>query len=348
MTDGKGPSSQRRRLRIADIATRTGLSTATISRAINGKRWVSDDTRARVFAALEEVGYVPSGVAAGLRTGRTGLLGLMLGELRDPTALDAMQGALEAAASAKYGVVVYMTRDEQERSRMYSEGIGRGWVDGGLLLWPSYEDTPVVRRIYGGGMPLVLIEPEVEVPGVPSVHSDVFDTAYRSTKYLLNMGHRRIGVCAQRPSAWDIGRKYLAGYQAALDEVGVPFEPALAHYVGNGYEAGYESVTRLLNLSRPPTAVCCNSDTSALGAVAAARDLGRSVPEDLSVIGYDDSQMARLVRPTITTPHERFLGMARAACRLLLGILHGTEPRQEKLLIQTDIVARQSTARPHA
>ncbi len=336
-------SNRPRRLNIGDIASRTGLSTATVSRAINGKPRVSEQTRARVMSTLAEVGYVPSGVAAGLRTGQTRLLGLMIGELRDPTALAAMQGALEAATAAHYGVVVYMTRDEREHARLYSDIIGRGWIDGGLILWPTREDAPQVRRIAAGGMPLVLIEPEVEVAGVPSVHSDPYDAGFRCTRHLLELGHRRIAMCAQSEASWNIGGRFLAGYRTALAEAGVAYEPSLGLQVGGSYEAGYDAAVRLLKLPEPPTGLCCNSDLSALGAMAAVRDLGRGVPDDISVVGYDDSQLARLVKPALTTPRDHFLGLARTACELLVALLDGAQAPAEPLLVRTEIAPRQST-----
>lgn len=342
--NASGPNRPRR-LNIGDIAARTGLSTATVSRAINGKPRVSEQTRARVMATLDEVGYVPSGVAAGLRTGQTRLLGLMLGELRDPTALAAMQGALEVATAAHYGVVVYMTRDEREHARLYSDIIGRGWIDGGLILWPTREDASQVQRIAASGMPLVLIEPEAEVAGVPSVHSDPFDAGFRCTQHLLELCHRRIAICAQVEASWNIGGKFLAGYRLAIAEAGVPYEPSLGLRIGGSFEAGYEAAVQLLRLPEPPTGICCNSDLSALGAMAAIRDHGRSVPDDLSVVGYDDSQLALLVKPALTTPRDRFLGLARTACEVLIALLGGAQAPAEPLLVRTEIAHRQSTER---
>lgn len=343
-TRDDAPTPRQRRPKISDIAARTGLSTATISRTINGKRWVSAETRARVQAALEEVGYVPSGIAASLRTGRTGLLCLMIGELRDPTALAAMQGALEAASAARYGVVVHMTHDASEHSHFYSDVIGRGWVDGGLLLWPTSADASLIQHIYEGGMPLVLIEPEIEVPNVPSVHSDAFDVGFRSTQHLLELGHRRIAICAQPPGAWDIGVRYLDGCNAALAAANIPGASSCEYAYGGTYADGYEAARTWLQRTNPPTGLCFNSDLSALGGMAAAHDLRLSIPHDVSVVGYDDTEIAQLIKPSLTTPRLRFLGMARAACELLIGLMNGSESTPTPQFIQTDIVARESTS----
>ncbi len=339
-----------RRPNIGDISARTGLSSATISRAINDKPRVSPATRARVLGVLEEMGYVPSGLAVGLRTGHTGFVGLMIGEPRDPTALAAMQGALDATASTRYGVVVYMTRHPGEHARIYADVLARGWVDGALALWPLPADEPVIRRLHGAGFPLVLVEPEFPIHDVPSVYADAYGDGYRSTRHLLDLGHRRIALCAENPGVWPLDRGYPDGYRAALREAGVPLDPPLTVVAdpadGISYDVGYAVATRWLRTSDPPTALCVSSDRAAMGAIAAARDLGLHVPDDLSVIGYDDTQMASWMKPTLTTPRARRHRLAQVACETLLGLIGGGPPPTAPLLVQTDLAIRQSTGRP--
>ena len=340
------PGARPRRLTMSDIAARTGLSTATVSRAMNGKPWVAEETRARVLATLAEAGYAPSGLAASLRTGRTRLIGLMIGEPRDPTALAAMQGALEAAAPAQYGVVVYMTHHEREHERIYSEVLARGWVDGALLLWPTQADAPLIRRIHEGGMPLVLIEPDAKVPHVPAVYADAYHGGYLSAEYLLELGHRRIGILAEPPSMWSLDLSYLDGVRAAMAAAGVPADVELTLLRGGSYEQGYETALRWLRWPDPPTAICCCADMAAMGAIAAARELGLNVPDDLSVVGYDDTQMALWMKPALTTLRDRRRGEAQAACALLLSLIDGAPPPAQPVLVRTDLAVRQSTALP--
>ncbi len=335
---------RRARPSIADIAAHTGLAQSTVSRAINGRPRVAEQTRARVMAALDELGYVPSSVATSLRTGRTRLLGLMIGETRDPTALSAMQGALDTAAAAQYGVVVYMTRDPADHATIYSQVLGRGWVDGALLLWPRKDDETFVRRLQGSGLPMVLIEPEVEMQGVPSVHPDAYGDGYRSARHLLDLGFRRIGACTALVR-WGITGRHLDGYRAALAQAGLQYDPSLVLPADYSYEGGYTLAVQLLQLPEPPDAICFYSDMAAMGAIAAARDRGLQVPRDLAVMGYDDTEMAQWIKPTLTTLRDRRLGLARAAARLLLALLDGAAPPTEPLLVAADIAARQSTGR---
>lgn len=333
------------RLRIADIAARTGLSTATVSRAMNGQPRISAATRARVLAVLDEMGYVPSGLAASLRTGQTGQLGLIINTPDDPTRLAAMQGAFHAARQAQYGMAVYMIGDEGDRTRTYSGTLARGWVDGALLLWPSRADEPFVRRLLTAGLPMVLIEPETAIPGIPAVYADAFDDGYQSTRYLLDLGHRRIAACGN-PVDWGIEGRYLDGYRDALVTAGLPYDPALGVAAGWSYETGYATAMTWLRSPQPPTGLIFRVDMAALGAMAAARELGLAVPDDVSVIGGDDTQMTSWIKPALTTLRERRSGLTRAACALLLDLIAAREPPGEPILLPTDLVVRQSTAPP--
>jgi DNA-binding LacI/PurR family transcriptional regulator len=296
-----------------------------------------------VLAVLEEAGYTPSRLATGLSTGRTGLLGLMIGENRDPTAVTVMQGALSAAVPAHYGVVVYVTTSEREHEALYSDMVARGGIDGALLLFPTRDDEPFVRRIADRGLPLVLIEPQVAMPGIPTVEPDVFDDAYRSTRYLLELGHRRIAVCGDA-SGWRTEQQYLDGYRRALTEAGLPVDPALALAAGWTYEIGHAAATDWLMLPSPPTGMCFCCDLAALGALAATRERGVRVPENVSIIGYDDTPIAQWVKPALTVPRERRFGLVQRACEILLGLIRGDAPPAEPLRVTTTLSVRDSTA----
>lgn len=331
-----------RRLSIDDIAARTGLHKSTVSRAVNGKPRVAERTRARVLAALQEANFVPSRLAASLRTGRTGLLGVVLNGPDDPIRLSAMQGAINAADPANYGVVVYMTQHERERATVSPEVIAQGWVDGAMILWPSRASEPFVRRIQDLGLPLVLIEPEIPMGDAPAVYSDAFSDGYLSARHLLELGHRRIAVCAN-PPAWGIEGRYLDGYRAALAEAGIPAEPSLGLAAGWTYEVGYETAMRWLRRSDAPTGMCFRTDMAALGALSAALNLGRRVPEDVAIVGGDDTQMASWIRPTLTALRGQRERLAQVACELLLGLIDGRPKPAEPTLVRTEIAARQST-----
>ncbi len=346
MVDGREPTpAAGQRVNIHDVAALTGLSIATVSRAINGRPRIAPQTRARVLAALEEVGYAPSRAATSLSTGRTNLIGLMLGELRDPVALEVMHGALTTAVQADFGVVTYMTTEAHENEALYADVAARGSVDGLLWLFPQRRDQEFITRLQARGVPLVLIEPEVATPGVPTVYADAFDDGYRCTRYLLDLGHRRIALCADALE-WGLEGRFLDGYRAALADGGVPIDPDLGVMAGWSFEAGYDAALTWLCRPDPPTAMCFWCDMAALGGMAAARELGVTIPDDLSVIGYDDTQLTAWVKPALTTLRERRRGLTRVACTLLLALLKGEAPPDGPVLVKAELIERGSVAGP--
>jgi LacI family transcriptional regulator len=335
------PLPRPRRSTIDDIAARTGLSTATVSRAINNKPRISAATRDRILATLQEVGYVPSRLASGLRTGRTNLLGMVMKEPREPTEFAVMQGIV-STAPAPYGVVVYMLPRAREDRSVISQVIARGAVDGVLWLYPDRGDEPQVQLIRERGLPLVLVDPQTAMPHTACVFPDAYYDGYDNTRYLLALGHRRIAASADGLS-WGQIAHFLDGYHAALADAGLPADPTLAVAGGWRFESGYATTRRWLHVPDRPTGMCFHSDIAAMGALAAARDEGLAVPQDLSIIGYDDTQLANWIKPALTTRRERRIGLARVACEVLLTLINGAEPPAEPVLVRTDLVPRQST-----
>jgi DNA-binding LacI/PurR family transcriptional regulator len=335
-------AQRRRRLTIADLAASTGLSKSTISRAINDRERIAPETRLRVLAALAAAGYVPNRAATNLSTGRTRLIALMIGQNRDPTALTVMQGALAAAVPAHYGVVVYITASEAEHEALYWEMAATGAVDGALLLHPSARDEAFVRRV-ASQMPVVLIEPQIAMTPLPTVEADAYRDGAQSADHLIAAGHTRIALCADE-AAWPSQTQYMEGYRDALVRAGIPFDPVLGVHAGWTYEVGYEVAERWMRLEQPPTAMCFCCDTAALGAMAAIRDAERSIPEDVAIVGYDDTVMATWTRPALTTPAQRRFGLVQKACELLIEIIDGADPPARPVLVPTGLTVRASTA----
>lgn len=331
-----------RRPTIKDIAALTGLSKATVSRAINGRDRISPATRERVLATLDAIGYTPSHAATSLSTGRTRLLGLMIGANRNPTALSAMQGALMAATAAQYGVIVYITEKETEHDVVYTQLLAGNSVDGAIHLFPRKEDESVVRKMHERGLPVIVIEPQAPMAGIPTVQSDAFDDGYISTRHLVHLGHRRIALCADVPG-WGVQDRYIDGYFAALDEAGIPRDPNLTVAAGWTHDAGYLAASQWLDLPDAPTGMCFCCDTAALGALSAARDRNIRLPEDLSIVGYDDSDVGQWVNPSLTTLRGRRSGLVQRACELLVALIDGQARPVQEVVVRTDLVVRGST-----
>jgi LacI family transcriptional regulator len=333
----KGP-----RPTISDVAALMGVSKSTVSRALNGRSRVSHETRARVLATLEEIGYAPSHAAISLSTGRTGLLGLVIGANRNPTALSAMQGAMTAAAPGGYGVVVYISSSDEEHESIYRNQLGSQAVDGVIHLFPRATDEPIIRRLQRRGTPVVIIDPQVRMADVPTIWSDSFNDGYICTRHLLKQGHSRIALCADVPG-WGRQDRYADGYLFALKEAGIAVDPDLIARTGWAHAAGYQATSAWLDQARPPTAICYCCDTAALGGMSAARDRGLQLPRDLAIVGYDDTEVALWVTPSLTTLKDRRSDLARKACEMLIAHLSKAADAEERE-VATTLAVRASSA----
>jgi LacI family transcriptional regulator len=331
----------RRRPTITDVAALTGLSKATVSRALNDRDRVSAATRARVLATLEEIGYIRSHAAASLSTGRTGLLGLVVGANRNPTVLSAMHGALSAAG--EYGVVIYVSQTDAGHDTIYGRLLASRAVDGVVHLFPRAADEPMIRSLQRGGVPVVVVEPEQPFAGVSAVWPDSFDDGYVSTAHLLAQGHTRIAICADTPG-WGREGDYVEGYHRALADASVEPAGELVAESGWDHAAGYAATVRWLDLDVPPSAACFCCDTAAFGAIACARDRGLRIPDDLAVVGYDDTEVASWVAPALTTLRQRRTSLVAEAFTVLTAILDGAIATPVERTVRSELTIRGSSA----
>ncbi len=338
------PGPGHRRPTISDVATLVGLSKATVSRALNDRDRISAETRARVLATLQEIGYTRSHAARSLSTGQTGLIGLVIGGNRNPVALSAMQGAMAAAGSADFGVVVYISATDDDHAGIYSEVLGSRGVDGVVHLFPRASDTAAIEALQRGGVPVVAVEPQVPMSGVTTVWSDTFAAGRLGAEHLIGLGHRRIAICADQVP-WGKQRGYLEGFRAACAGSGIDVDPSLVAELGWTHEAGFEATSRWLALADPPSAACFCCDTAALGAMAAARERGIALPDKLALVGYDDTDVAQWVSPALTTFRDSRLSLVRHAVDRLVELMAGGTPGGE-YVVPAELVVRASSARP--
>lgn len=333
------------RLTINDVARITGLSKATVSRAMNDRKRVAPQTRLRVLQVLNDYGYTPARAATALSTGRTGLIGLMIGENRNPNALSVIGAAVDVAEKADCRIVVSATSSGLDHERAYKEVFASRLVDGGVLLFPPASDADVLASLVSGGLPLVAIEPERPIPGVPSVYADARRDGVVATQHLVDLGHRRIALNLD-PAGWGEQDRVVSGYRSVLRAAGLPFDMALVSRLGWDFDAGFTAVSNWLRRRTCPTAVVFNCDTAALGGLAAAREAGVRVPEELSIISYDDTDVLRWTTPAITSLADRRSGLTRTGFSVLLEMLTSDEAPPPRQRVVTTLALRGSTASP--
>jgi LacI family transcriptional regulator len=325
---------------IVDVARESNVSYTTVSRVINNKDNVRPETRERVLMAMTRLGYVVDQRARSLAGGRSQVIGLLVHDLGTSYIGEIIRGIDAELAPAQYDLILYTTHRRKTKESAYVVTLTRGLADGLLLVLPrdpgSYLETLRQYRF-----PHVLIDHRGVDEETPAVAAANRQGAYSATEYLVELGHRRIGfitgamdqMCAQ---------DRLEGYRAALMDHGVDFNPELVRE-GNFFQSlGYVGASALLELPHPPTAIFASNDVSALGAMEAVREHGLRIPDDVSVVGFDDIPQAAHVHPPLTTVRQPLEEMGRAATRMLLERINDPQRPIERVELPTELVLRQS------
>jgi LacI family transcriptional regulator len=332
------------RLTIRQIADLAGVSIATVSRVLNGRNDVSDDTRDLVSRVIRENGYTASRSARGLSAGRTGLVGILVPLVFPAYFAAILAGAAEALSERDLQIVLSPTGHEHDREVSVLDRL-HGVTDGALIILPE-ESSEELERLLDSGYRFVVLDPLMplneRIPSVSAAHTSGADQAMR---HLLDLGHRRIAQITG-PRGWLATEDRRRGYRAALASAGilpdVHFEVEAEPEIGPGREAA----GRLLDLADPPTAIFAFNDNIAIGAVQAARARGLTVPDDLSIVGFDDVEHATIVTPALTTVRQPLAEMGRTAVSLLNRLLERQRFETLHVELATRLVVRDSTAPP--
>jgi LacI family transcriptional regulator, galactose operon repressor len=335
------------RVTIREVAEQAGVSIATVSRVLNGRDDVAPETRELVAKIIRDRGYIANRSARGLSAGRTGLIGMLV-PLVYPYYFSAiLSGAAEALHENDLRAVLSPTGHEHDREQLSIDRLMHGLTDGALIVLPE-ESSEELARLLDAGYHFVVIDPrgrlDDRIPSVSAAHTAGADQAMQ---HLLGLGHRRIAAVTG-PSGWVATEDRRRGYHAALAAAGVLPDPALE--VESNFEigGGAEATAPLLDLPDPPTAIFAFNDNLAIGAIQAARTRGVRVPEDLSVVGFDDTEHATIVTPELTTVRQPLAEMGRTAVSLLMRLLERQRFETLHIELGTRLVVRDSTAPPPA
>jgi LacI family transcriptional regulator len=329
------------RVTIRDVADRAGVSVATVSKVINARYGVAASTFARVQAVIDELGYEASLVARSLRNHRTNVIGILVSDI-EPFSAELLKGAAKAIKGTGYELVVYsaggMAGDNVGWERRYLSRLSGTLIDGAILVTPT-----VVGASFGA--PVVAVDPHTGGDEVPTVDSDNLRGAQLATEHLIGLGHRRIGFLAGR-SDLESARLRELGYQRALREGGLEFDPGLVRVGSYDEGASRQAARDLLGPADRPSAIFADNDLSAITTVDVALTLGLSVPEDLSVIGFDNIPEGALMTPALTTIEQPIQLMGQRAIAMLIELLRGQDLALMRVTLPTRLVVRQSCAAP--
>ncbi len=328
----------------ADVARRAGVSRTTVSFVLNGLADVRipEDTRLRVLDAARDLEYHPNAAARSLARQQTLTLGLVLCQsaerLSGDAVLPAVIAGVTSVASAAGFKLLLQTADPATRADAYLGLVREAHIDGMILSGPRSDDRQVLR-LHAEKFPVVLLG---RLPGsdVPFVDVDNEAAARVAVEHLIAHGHQRIACITSGPVEYTASAGRLAGYRAALEAHGLPFEPSLVEY-GDHWEKGHEAMQALLALPHRPTAVFVASDVVALGALQAAQAAGLRVPQNLAVVGFDDIPLAQHVAPPLTTVRLPAQHLGAEAARVLVEVLQ-SGVRPSPVLLPTTLVVRDS------
>lgn len=336
---------------ILDVAREARVSSSTVSRVLNASAQVNNDKRERVLAAVSKLGFVANFQARSLVNARTQLIGLIVHDIGWQYAEEIVRGIDEELTALDYNLVLFTTHHDRDKEANYVRLMTQGLVDGLLLLVPIAVDI-YRKELVEDRFPHVLIDQHSPDGRSTTVMARNWQGAQQATRYLLDLGHRRIGFISGDPELASAAER-LRGYCATLAEAGVAFDPQLVEGGYFRYAGGLQAAQKLLDLPDRPTAIFAANDFSAIGAIEAIRDWGLSIPDDVSVIGFDDIPQARWLRPALTTVRQPLVEMGRRATRHLLGMLtaneDATDPASaEHVLLDTDLIIRESCQPPGA
>ncbi|MEU1971608.1 LacI family DNA-binding transcriptional regulator [Microbacterium sp. NPDC019599] len=326
------------RVTLAQIADEAGVSLATISKVLNGRTDVAASTRARVEEHLARHGYTRRG---GKQRGQ--FIELVFHELESSWSMEVIEGVEEVAQAAGLSLVLTVSGSRHEPGADWMQGVLRRRPVGVVMVFSDIA-APNREKLQSRGIPFAIVDPAGDpAPDVPSVGSANWSGGLMATRHLIELGHTRIAAITG-PEDMMCSLARVDGYRSAMNAAGLPIDSAWIRF-GDFHPTGGEARAReLLALAEPPTAIFAGSDLQALGAIAAARAAGLSVPGDLSVVGYDDIALSRWMSPQLTTVHQPLRRMGEEAARLVLRMAEGRQPDTLRMDLATHLVVRGSTA----
>ena len=343
MDNESSSAKKKQSVTVTDVARAAGVSLATVSRVLSGYEFVRKTTRTRVLEAVERLGYVANLQARSLAGGRSQIIGLLVPNLDTGYVGTIIQRIDQELERTNYDLILYTSHRHSSKESFYVSAIASGLTDGMLLVVPQVPAT-YLDALREKNFPYVLIDQADATENSNVVEATNWEGAYEATRYLIQLGHTQIafitGTLAVR-SAVD----RLQGYQAALVDCGLPVRKELIVQGDYQQHTGYETTKGLLESINPsPTAIFASNDLSAFGAMDAARECGFRIPDDISIIGFDDVPQSGLVYPKLTTVRQPLEQMGQVAVKLLLELIQDRSRPPQRVKLPTQLVIRDSCA----
>jgi LacI family transcriptional regulator len=325
-----------------DVAHRANVSIATVSHVINKTRPVSSELRERVYAAMEALGYERNVVARALRSKQSLTIGVIVPDSTNPFFAEVMRGIEDVSLAREYSVILCDTRGDLATEELHTRNLVAKQVDG-IIYIAAGKGYTHIEKLIARSLPVVLVERDPLEMAADAVLISNFDGGYAATSYLTGLGHRRV-ACITGPSRLTLRGDRLEGYRRAMEDAGLRVQEQMVQGGDFSCGSGYRAAKTLLALPQRPTAIFAFNDLMALGVLRAAHEAGLQVPDQLSVIGFDDIYLASFAMPALTTIRLPKHEMGRQAADMLLRrIDDGLHPSQRQQL-PIELIVRRSTA----
>ncbi len=317
------------------------MSVSTVSRVLNGKVDVAKDTKDHILSVIDELGYTTNLAARSMRSQKKNLIGLIMPDIAYPFAIEVMKGVNQAIAESEFDLLVYTSGDVRKRGRIISEQkyvslLANSISDGVIVVAPAASDYSIDK-------PIVSIDPVMSYPNFPSVHATNYQGAYDAMEYLLSLGHKRIGFISGRAELESCNRR-LSGYSDALKNAGIPITDVLIASGDYTTETGIRCGRELLSMDNPPTAIFASNDQMAMGIYQVAEEMNLRIPEDFSLIGFDNIPESKYLG--LTTVDQFILKMGYAATQMLIKIINDIPLDDQTYRMQTKLIVRSSCREP--
>ncbi len=329
---------------IFDVAKEAGVSYSTVSRVVNGFQFVKEDTRTRVLAAMEKLGYVANLQARSLAGGQSRMIGLLIHDLENSYINEVIKGVDSEISKLDYDLLLATTHQRLQKEPEYVKKLTNGLVDGLIIILPRNLEA-YQSYLEQSQFPYIVIEPDHSETQHSLIKSLNWKGAFEASQYLCQLGHLRIAFVKGRTDVASAYERFDA-FKEGLQQAGVPVDEELILPGDFTKEGGYEAGIALLSMDNPPTAVFGANDETALGLLNAALDKGVKVPEELSIIGFDDIPQAQHARPALTTVKQNMHQMGKLGIALLIELIEQGLDSPKKIELETQLMVRDSTAPP--
>ena len=327
---------------IKDVAKEAGVSIATVSRVLNDIDVVNEDTKKKVLDAIKKLGYRPNIVARSLKTQKTSTIGILIPDIASQFYPDIVRGAEDVTNIYDYNIILCNSDFDVEKEKEYLRVLKEKMVDGVIYISSSLNEE-ILDLINELDLKTVLVETKDKNGRLPSVTIDNISASYEGTKYLIDLGLKNlafIGVNGENMNAW--GERYI-GFVNALKDAGLESDEELCYFKNLTVKTGYQAIQRFTENNKKFDGIVCASDEIAMGVINALREKGIRVPEDVSVIGFNNNILGEIFYPKLTTISQPSYDMGSVAVRMLIKILNKRELDNPNYVLNYEIIKREST-----